>query len=338
MVSMATRKSASTKRRAAPGDGTSEGDLAKAVLVTQSLLAKLPPLTAEDDEAFRSRFSDARCLRTGTETRSSGVLGDAVRWAPLLAKGVALGSDALAYDDARLAFFFGCVLALHAARQVERKRRGDVTVSAVALEIARGEAASARKALLDALARVAGGNEVDGEALDAVRGTTADDDAAVASLGAIADHAGAWLAKRDGVSKRLAASAKLTAAQVDAARAAAKKLAAAAAASALGGPAGTERDTPAINRIEGRVVEEMRVALSAFEGAAEIDERIPRLVPGPATRRVLVGRGKPASPGAGPLRVDGATPPAAGGGAAPALIGSRAAARRKPAAKKRGRR
>lgn len=312
--------------------------------MTRSLLGTLTPLVDDDRTAFRSRFSEARCERTGGETRSKGVLGDGTRWAPLMAKAVALGSDALLYDETRLAFFLECLLSLHAAREVERRRRGGATTNTVALELARATAAAARKALLDSLEAIACANEVDGPALDDVRGTMADDDATVRSLGSLADYADAWLAKKDGISKRLVASAKLVPAKVAAARDAAAKLAAAAAAATMGGVVGAERDTPAINRIEGRVLEEMRVAMNAFAAAVDVDERIPRLNPGPATRRVLLGRsastrlaGDGSGDGAPANAPGGASPAAPGGGAAPALVGPAKAARRKRPAKKRRR-
>lgn len=48
------------------------------------------------------------------------------------------------------------------------------------------------------------------------------------------------------------------------------------------------RDSPATNRIEGRVLFEMRYAMRLFEGAHGRDKLSPRLIPSAGTRHVLV--------------------------------------------------
>src|SRR5262249_4665455 len=81
----------------------------------------------------------------------------------------------------------------------------------------------------------------------------------------------------------------------------------------------TAKDTPAVNLIEGRVIEELRVAMRAFDKARQKDPEIPRITPGPGTRRVLAGRPKKASgreppadgsPGAAPPGAPAPAPPA----------------------------
>ena len=56
------------------------------------------------------------------------------------------------------------------------------------------------------------------------------------------------------------------------------------------------RDDRTANRAEGRVLVEMKAAMRAFDEARELGALAPRLVPGPGTRRVLLGKGTKSAP------------------------------------------
>ena len=105
----------------------------------------------------------------------------------------------------------------------------------------------------------------------------------ILSIEQLATVAGPWLAK--GPAALLEVSG-LTAALVKQARAAGDLVAKTGADAVDVGPA-IIRDTPAVNLVEGWVLEEMLRLRDDFEQAHDADSQIPRLVPGKATRRVL---------------------------------------------------
>ena len=88
--------------------------------------------------------------------------------------------------------------------------------------------------------------------------------------------------------------AGLTLAEVQAAETAAATLVQATTGKTLEG-AVIVRDSPAVNRIEGRVLLEMRAAMRVFSKANALNKHIPKLVPGEATRGALISRSKKAS-------------------------------------------
>ena len=110
------------------------------------------------------------------------------------------------------------------------------------------------------------------------------------SLTALADLAESWQERPTDAAKALVASVELSPCDVEAARAAAKALLAAASEEPQSSGRISVRDLPTVNRAEGRVLLEMRIAMRFFERAHRENSIVPKLVPGPATRAVLAPR------------------------------------------------
>lgn len=117
-----------------------------------------------------------------------------------------------------------------------------------------------------------------------------------------------WLARTDDVSEILAKSVDLTADVVDEAASAAEAFSSMSADASLEGPANA-KDSPAVNRAEGRILPEMFEARRLFNEANAKNGLVPKLSPGAALRHavgVKVGRGG--------AEVEGGAPEEAGGG------------------------
>lgn len=256
--------------------------------VAAQLLSTLEPLTNAQRMAFFRLFSAAKCDELGAKTKSGAVVKDSVEWAPIIAK--ALGKypvDLRRYGKARFAWLLECILALvdaRAAQEVEGGSVPDVRAGAArALETAK----NARAELVDALETLQEGDAVAQKALTTAASALRNDDEALAdSVQAVATLARGWLGRTDAESRALVASVGLALGEVESAENAAAALGAAVGAKTFAGRL-EFRDSPVVNRAEGRVLCEMRTAMRLFASAHDRNKLVPKLVPGPGTRHIL---------------------------------------------------
>ena len=148
-----------------------------------------------------------------------------------------------------------------------------------AIELAR----AARDNLIRALDRFAGRREAKLEQISRARNKSPGDDGIVESIKNLVALAESWLKTE---SAFLLKTAHLTPALVAEARAAADRLASAGASATEAGPL-PARDSPAVNLVEGWMLEEMRCARDDVEAARRDSPVIERLIPSAGTRSVL---------------------------------------------------
>ena len=277
----ATAKPTREPRPTAASAAASGGDLAE-------LLSDLPRITDADREAFRAQFSDEECVALGQRTRAPAVAKEASRWAMTMHAALRAYPNALRrYGAMRFVWFLECVRALEQEVLAQASSRTRESLLDTGIDLARVAAIAVRNDLRETLALLAGNDRLDRDALATAEGTHPANDAALASsLRALADLAHSWLSRTDGRAKSLIASVSLTEADVDSARSAASSLEEAASHHEHAGNAKVS-DAPDVNRAEGRVLLEMRLARGIFARARQSHRWVPALDPGAATRKVL---------------------------------------------------
>jgi hypothetical protein len=284
------KKSATTSPApAAPAKTTAatRGEDAPIAVAAGALLAAWPPISDVERGAFQSRAPDAVCDALGTRTKSAGVARDALAFAKIIDATLrATPTLVRPYSPARFAWFLECLVGLldaRAAAAADTKKASTTRDGASALE---ATARAVRNDLLAILEDLAGEADDDRAALDAARGGSTSRAEIAASLASLADLAAGWLACHDASSRALVAASGRQQGDGDRARAASATLVSASSGAALGGRV-DPRDTAAVNRVEGRVLFEMRAAMSAFSNAHARDKSVPKLSPGAATRHAL---------------------------------------------------
>jgi hypothetical protein len=193
------------------------------------------------------------------------------------------------YSEARFAWLLQCIRDLGEALEAQRAAHGSAGASKQRLERARAAAVSAREELISILTTLAGGDSTERELVAKATGTAESPASLARSLESLADLADDWLSRETDTAKVLTASLSLKPGDVESARSIANALTSATGDRALQGSS-VARDLPTVNRAEGRVLLEMRVAMKLFERAHAESKVVPKLVPGPATRRVLAAR------------------------------------------------
>jgi hypothetical protein len=254
------------------------------------ILEDLPPLSIVEREAFRALFDDAQCEALGGKTDAAEVCAEAAAWARTIDAALKAHPHALRrYSPARFAFFLEQVRDLGRAIEAqERGYGGDGDGARWLLELSRVAALSVREELLGVLRLLAGGNARERELLEWAAGTAETDEALADSLEGLATHAHKWLERRDPQTLALVASVALRESDVDAGRSA--EMALRDAMKGVQAPkAPGEPDLPSTDRVEGRVLLEMRVAMEVFAKAREKNHLVPLLTPGAGTRKVLGG-------------------------------------------------
>jgi hypothetical protein len=270
-------------------------------LTSSELLADLPRLTDAERAAFRAQFTDEQCAALGDRTKSGAVQKDAFGWAKVMHSTLRAHPHAVRrYGATRLAWFVECLRGLETAIEEQSVARDEASASGLGVDLARTAALAVRNDLRDTLTILAGADTHEKEsvtrALEAHDG--ASEDAALAkSLRALAELAEKWLGRHDEGARALVASVSLSRADVDAARTAADELFHASAADA-GHRHDTQHDAPSTNVAEGRLLEEMRLAMHVFARAHDTNRAVPKLVPGSGTKNVLAthhGKGSAAA-------------------------------------------
>ena len=244
--------------------------------VVGALLAALPPITNIQRQAFRCQFTPAECDRKSARVEAAVVHDEALPWLPLVDRTLAPAPLLVRrYGRDRFAWLLECLRDLGEGLRMA----GDGAPSERAEHIHR-TALRVRDDLLETIAMLAAGDDAERARLEAAAGSAATPEALGASLRALARLADDWMDRDAPLARALVTSVDLSAADVEAARAAAHAVAGGAAHDPHGHP-------PAVERAEGRVLVEMGLVLRIFERAHRWDERVPLLVPGRAIRAAL---------------------------------------------------
>lgn len=295
----------------------------------------LPPLGDVDRAAFLSQYSDEDCEALGTVTKGENVRNEAGGWLVKVDQ-VLRGPDgaSVVYPPERLRFFVECYFDLDRALERQQAAQGKALERKNAVDDALDPAVAAEEELYEALDAVAGNRPVERRALDtaAVPGKLPEERAA--RLRKLAALGRRWRRSKDPQLAALVRTARLSEAHLQAAERAAATLSSAR--TSARGARLNPRDEPPVNRAEGRVLVEMRYVMKRFDAAHRRNPSVPRLVPGPATRKAIIGRSRAAAkkPGTdGPVdavvAVDAAAKPT------PAADGGKAVARKTGARKTR---
>lgn len=252
------------------------------------LLTRLPALDELHRGAFRSQFTDADCAALGAKTKSAAVRDGAVAWA---AEAFPALTDASLFDDIdyspeRLAWLVELVIGLDAEREKSRGKGKVQSTSRTARDVARGKAKTVRHRLSKKLARIVRGDDIARAELAGAGAAPTDRELAEA-LGVLASLADKVLKSKDPTVGVLAKAGRLTERDVTNARGAAREISTAKEDVALGGRAQGDRDTPAVNVIEGRVLQELLFLRDAFDEARKRGVPVPALIPRAGLHEVL---------------------------------------------------
>jgi hypothetical protein len=242
------------------------------------MLAASQSATAVQRAAFLRQWSDADCDAAGAGTKAPDTLREATR--AVIGVDVVLAEHAAAvrYGLPRFRFLLEAVRDVRDL--VEAQQRGPDPRSE--LEQAKAAGLAARQELYDVLEPIVG--KAGKEALTTAYGRADTPQTLGLALGALAAIASDWLSRKDADSKALVQSHYLGQADVDEAERAAARLDRAQEALTRG--ASPARDTPAINRAEGRMLLELDLLRRALERGHEKNRLIPQLVLGPVLRRL----------------------------------------------------
>lgn len=249
-------------------------------------LVTLPPLTNVQRQAFREQFTRTQCIAAaGTRAEGAGVLVEAVGWVPLIHDALSRYPKLLhRYGRTRFAWLLECIQDLERAKEIQDTPGTSGGTPSRRSERSRDTALRTRDDLVLALGVLAEGDEAEGARLAAAVGTADTKEALVVSLRALARLAGSWLERDDHAARALVASIDLTIADVEGAQAVARAVS-----TGNGVPEVhvEGQDPPAVNLAVGRVLLEMGLAMHVFERVRRWDDRVPQLVPGPASGAVL---------------------------------------------------
>jgi hypothetical protein len=269
----------------------------KARLLLSRLRPRWSTLTPAEIADFDSLSTDAQRSALGARTKARGVAADATRWAASIDR--QLRDYAVVrehHEPKRFAYYLLRLEALVAeiGNQGTRKSAQGTAKTGAATAIVAARAARAK--LLLALERYAGNRQAENDQIKAALKSGTEDDAVVESLRDLVTLAASWL--KTG-SAFLLHSARLTPALLDEVRLAAEQLASAGASATEAGPA-PARDSPAVNLVEGWLLEEMIRVRDDFEAAHKESQIIERLIPGAATRAIFGSHPKKALPAKAP--------------------------------------
>jgi len=305
-VAPAKKEKAVNEGSAAPSE---EWSPSKGALVVSRLQAKWGTLSEAERAVLDSLSSPAQRAELGGKTRARGVAQEAVRWAVSLDRQLR-EYEVLRqhYHPKRFAYYLERVDALIALLGKEGGRGSAKGATKGQADAALQGAKRARARLLAAMGRFAGSRKGEWTSIDEAQGRSLNDEDVAASIQRLVALATGWRGQAEGF---LLTVTGLTEGVIEDARRAANALTEAGAAATEAGPA-PARDSPAVNVLEGWVLEEMKRAMEDVEAAREESPVIERLVAGVATRVVLGGR--PRKSAKAPGKPEGAAPEKEGAG------------------------
>lgn len=244
-------------------------------------LASLPALSARLRAAYRLSFTDEQCDAWGEKTRADVVLKEAEKWIASMNGSLKRDPD-VAYSRRRLAFLCELVVLLEdeIARTTQKNGGEHQSIRSAALSLA----SNARADLARRLRAMAGGRqsilaEVSRHRPDNAK-SVSDVQESLTALISLATRL-----RRDEVSEALADDVGLSESRLNAAYSALEALTGASELTL--NAAAYEGDAPSVNRIEGRVLRELRLAQRLFAEAKEVGVSVPALVPSPALKAIL---------------------------------------------------
>lgn len=264
-------------------------EVAPETLASIRKLHKAP--TEIQRKAYRSQFSDEFCDGMGTKTRAELVLREVLGWVVALDdKKRKPNGSLIHYSGPRIIWMLDCAEQLRDELEQQKARAGDVLAIKSAAEQAEANARRLLQEIREVLEAVAEERKEEKNEYERKKTKTKAAEDVAARLAALSDLGQRWRRRKDEVFQVLIEEHGLTEDLVERGAQAAKRLQ-----DSRPGARGNRRetkDTPSVNRIEGRVLAEMRVAMKAVARANRTDKTITLLVPGPGTRAALVGRTK----------------------------------------------
>lgn len=279
-----TTKTAKTPRPTA--EGATSSRVAQALV---AMRARQPTIDDALREAFRRQRTDAYCTLLGGRTRGALVFRDAMAWARRI-DGALKKPDrsGVPITGEHFAWYLECLEALRLGLVAKAGAADGSGDAAQALDAARrlGDAVAVR--LARRLREVAGGDPAWTHELAEAQANTGVEDATVTRLRGLAGLVERWLDRGDAGIRALLAVHGVAAEDARRARAAARALDDALDAKPAANA--VARDTPAVNLAEGRVLVCMRQFRKMLAEAREEGRTTLVLVPGPATRGVVVPR------------------------------------------------
>jgi hypothetical protein len=249
--------------------------------VSVKTLGSLPAITGKLRAAFRAAFTDEQCDAWGEKTKADNVIKEAEKFVATMARALKDGTD-VTYSRRRLTFL--CEMLVLLEDEVSRTKDSTSTelrsVRGAALQVAN----NARRDLARRLRAVAGGQQkmlqdVASVAPASEKSPTDVQDSLTATIDLCQK------VRRNEVMEALADDVGLTEARLNSAYAALEALAGAREVSL--NAAAYEGDAPSVNRIEGRVLREMRLAQKLFAEAREAGVNVPALVAGPSLKTIF---------------------------------------------------
>jgi hypothetical protein len=316
---------------AAPADPVAASEIS----ALSALRARLPPNSDVLTRAFVRQFPPAKCVTTGQSTRGNAVLREGIR-VVLEAERTLGAHPSLGYDRTRLRHLVDCVVELGEKVRAQNLAHGTTALRRTEKVHAQAEARTVLATLSQKLAAVSLGDAAASAALGQAHAAVDPTVPEAAVLEALAAAGDAWLARTDPESAALAGAHHLERGDTERARAVAAVLREVDA--ALRGAAPTVRDSPEVNRCEGRVILEVGVLDAAVLAAKTLDASVPELPLGTALRRMLRSRPKRAVKPSDGAADDGSSAAGASGGAAtPRAAAAATAGRRKAKRSRRAR-
>ena len=276
-ASKAKAKKATVAKKAAAPKKVAPAKLSVAV----QTLGSLPALTSKLRAGFRSAFTDEQCDAWGEQTKAENVLKEGEKWVATMARSLKNGAD-VTYSRRRLTFL--CELLVLLEDEVSHTKDSDQHDLRSTRGAALAVANNARKDLARRLRAMAGGQQkLLGEIAHVAPNSESSPTDVQDSLTATIDL-GLKLRRND-IMEAVADDVGLTEARLNSAYAALEALAGARAVSL--NAAAYEGDAPSVNRIEGRVLREMRLAQRLFNEAREAGINVPQLIAGPSLKSVF---------------------------------------------------
>jgi hypothetical protein len=280
---MAAKK---TKSKAAPKKQTTTST---APSIAATVVASWPPLTNAQRAELLLQYSDEQCQAWAERTQAAATLKDANKWLATI-HDVLVKLTPREYQPVRLAFLAEHVHKLEVA-QATPATGASTPEERTARDGSFLRATAVRRELIEALTQTAGGRETVRRRITEA-GPARTPNEALSSMAALIKLANEQLRNSPTASE----SSGLTAEFVDTVERARAALEAANNAAASG-VIGTG-DSAETNRLEGRVLRELRLAWTGLRNARRRDGRIPALVPGPALVRAfkLIDAKEPPAP------------------------------------------
>ena len=249
--------------------------------VAVKTLGALPALTGKLRAAFRSAFTDEQCDAWGEQTKAQNVINEAEKFVATMNRALKDDTD-VTYSRRRLTFLCELLVLLEdeVAHTTDTTGADLRSTRGAALAVAN----NARKDLVRRLRALAGGQQkLLGEVATVAPASDESPTDVQDSLTATIDL-GVKL-RRNEIMEALADDVGLTEARLNSAYAALEALAGARSVSLIS--SSTEGDAPSVNRIEGRVLREMRLAQRLFNESREAGVNVPALVAGPSLKAIF---------------------------------------------------